>query len=130
MGTGKNGDPMNQRNSTHPLRYSASRTVRALCTALLSVAIVSPASAAANYISGHISAFTTTPNGVLIMIDGGLPTNCAGTPFGWMEISSPTPMAALVLGVWLRGDASTTVLTVFTAGIGGDGYCAVNQVSN
>jgi hypothetical protein len=36
-------------------------------------------------------------------------------------------MSAFVLGLWMRGDAAVTVVTVYTDGLV-DGYCRITQI--
>ena len=38
------------------------------------------------YLPGSITNITSTTEGLMIMLDTGVPTNCAGTPNGWMLI--------------------------------------------
>lgn len=42
--------------------------------------------AADHYLSGTVTNITSVPNGLMIMLDTGVPTNCTGTPYGWMLI--------------------------------------------
>ena len=82
-----------------------------------------------NYQVGHINRVSFVSTGVLIMLDSGTPANCAGTPYGWMIVSSSsTPMVAFVTGLWMRGDASQVGVTVYTTGIDPTGYCQVSQI--
>jgi hypothetical protein len=93
------------------------------------LSVAQSASAAENYQSGRITNVTFVATGVLIMLDSGLPTNCTGTPFGWMMIPSEAkPISAFVLGLWLRGDAASEPVTVYTTGRVGGGYCQVDQI--
>jgi hypothetical protein len=83
---------------------------------------------AATYVSGHISNVTFASDVVMIMVDAGLPDNCVGSGWGWMKISSEKKaMMAFVLGLWMRGDAAQTVVTVYTGGLV-DGLCRVDQI--
>jgi hypothetical protein len=80
------------------------------------------------YVSGRISNVTFADDYVMIMVDTGLPDNCAGSAWGWMKIPTTSkPMAAFVLGLWMRGDAASTVVTVYTDGLVG-AYCRVTQI--
>lgn len=82
-----------------------------------------------NYEVGHITRVSYTQAGVLIMMDGTLPTNCSGTTAGWMLINSSYPsMVAFTTGLWMRGDASSVSVTVYTAGIDSTTFCEVNQI--
>jgi hypothetical protein len=80
------------------------------------------------YTSGHISNVTFVDDYVMIMVDAGLPGNCAGTSWGWMKIPvASKAMAAFVVGLWMRGDAAQTTVTVYTDGLV-DGYCRITQI--
>lgn len=35
---------------------------------------------------------------------------------------------AFVLGLWMRGDAAQTSVTVYTSAINASGYCQANQI--
>jgi hypothetical protein len=97
-------------------------------TGSLCLLLGATASAAPNYIQGHITNVTFVHDAVMIMVDTGLPDNCAGTGWGWMKIPTTSkPMMALVTGLWLRGDAASTLVTVYTDGLV-DGYCRVTQI--
>lgn len=83
----------------------------------------------ASWQDGHISNITYGADFMLIMLDTGVPTNCAGTPSGWMKIPAQNkPMLAFVTGLWMRGDASQISVTVYTDGIGASGFCEINQI--
>ena len=91
-------------------------------------ALSAGASAEPNYLNGRISNVTFAGDEVLIMLDAGLPGNCAGTHYGWMRISPEyKSMTAFVIGLWMRGDASQTPVAVYTSGITGV-YCQVTQI--
>jgi hypothetical protein len=105
--------------------------------ALLSVAILAvlgavwpsaQAQTSTTYTSGHISNVTFADDYVMIMVDAGLPGNCAGTGWGWMKIPSTSKaMAAFVIGLWMRGDTAQTTVSVYTDGLV-DGYCRIVQI--
>ena len=79
--------------------------------------------------NAHIARVACVSTGVLIMIEGALPTNCAGTPCGWLMVgSSSTGMIAFITGLWMRGDASQMSVVVYAAGVDSMTYCQVNQV--
>lgn len=79
------------------------------------------------YQSGRITNVTFTDS-VLIMLDTGVPTNCTGTPWGWMKIPAENKaMIAFVTGLWLRGDSASVTVVVYTTGLS-DGWCIVNQI--
>jgi hypothetical protein len=95
----------------------------------IGIASVSSAHAADTYNSGYISNITFSGDEVLIMLSTGVPTNCTGTPYGWMRIPSALkPMIAFVIGLWMRGDMSSTSVTVYTNGLDGSGYCSIGQL--
>jgi hypothetical protein len=98
-----------------------------LCSAVLSGA---PAWAADSYLSGHITNITFAGADVYIALDAGLPTNCAGSPFGWMVIpASAKATQAFVIGLRLRSNLSDIPVTVYTDDReGGTGYCQINQL--
>jgi hypothetical protein len=84
---------------------------------------------AQTYQSGHITRVSYATNGVLIMLDAGPPTNCSGTPFGWMMMAPQyTAMISWVTGLWFQGTAASVQVTVYTTGIDGTGYCQINQI--
>jgi hypothetical protein len=86
----------------------------------------SNALAAAEYQSGRINNITTIAEGLMLTLDSGLPTNCTGTPYGWMLIPQANRvMVATVLALWLSGARDVTVyVNTYT----GSSYCIVNQV--
>ncbi|KJY73828.1 hypothetical protein [Vibrio nigripulchritudo] len=94
---------------------------------LLCLSSISAASfSAANYQSGKIKNLTATTSGIMIMMDAGLPDNCAGTPYGWMLIKQEhTAMTSVVLAAWASGNKSGTVYT--SGREGGVGYCLISQ---
>lgn len=107
------------------------RTTRRFLRALLCSAALAAAAAYADqtHLAGRISNMTLAGDSVLIMLDTGVPGNCAGTPYGWMRIPAVNkPMTAFVLGLWLRGDASAVPVTVYTSPPDSSGYCTVNQL--
>lgn len=104
-------------------------------TMLCLLASAAPAFSYQYYEVGHINAFDVTtatagsPDGVLIALDSGLPTNCSGTPFGWMWIpAGSSVITAYVMGLWLSGNASNVSVTVYTSGLSTDGFCQVTQI--
>src|SRR4051812_21920572 len=65
---------------------------------LLNFGVTSTAWAAATYQSGYISNVTLAGEDAFIMLNSGLPDNCAGTGSGWMRVSGLNkPMVAFVL---------------------------------
>ncbi|WP_054114255.1 hypothetical protein [Marinagarivorans algicola] len=76
--------------------------------------------------TGKITNLTATTHGILIKLNKGLPSNCEGTPFGWMLIRQEnTALISVVLATWISGQSTGTVYTSGTAN--STGYCIVNQ---
>lgn len=113
------------------LRMRLGKRAIACLTCILgsTMGAVDPAYAYDTYLTGHISRVAFAPAGVLIMLDSGTPTNCAGSAYGWMMIgSSGAPLVAFVTGLWMRGDASQVSLTVYTSSTDATGYCQITQI--
>jgi hypothetical protein len=65
------------------------------------------------------------------MMDVGAPNNCVGSPAGWIAVrASYKPLQAFLIGLWLRGDAASTQVTVYTMSMSqtGSGYCEAFQI--
>ena len=79
-----------------------------------------------HYQSGNISNLTAEPEGIMIMLDSGLPDNCKGSLYGWMQIKKEdTPISSVVLAAWASGKKAGTV---YTDGIpDNSAYCVINQ---
>ncbi|MBL8339728.1 MAG: hypothetical protein JNM97_23380 [Rhodoferax sp.] len=89
------------------------------------VALALPAVAAENYQSGTMVDITSGANGLLVRLDTGAPTNCAGTPYGWMLIrESNKTMLSVALLAWYAGNRQ---VTVYTSPIVPGNYCEINQ---
>jgi hypothetical protein len=83
---------------------------------------------ASNYVTGQISNVTFIGDAALIMVDTGLPTNCTGTSWGWMRVPPENKsMTAFVIGLWMRGDAASVQVSVYTDGLA-SGYCRITQI--
>jgi hypothetical protein len=96
---------------------------------LLIAAVLAFSTVNADSQTGHITRVSYITSGVLIMLDVGPPTNCSGTPYGWMMIAAPyTAMISFVSGLWFRGDAAAKQLAVYTSGIDGTGFCQISQI--
>ena len=109
--------------TTTPASHSRSFLLFTLLCALSTTASAQP-----TYISGHISDVTFVWDAVLIRVDAGIPDNCVGTSYGWMKIPVENKsMNALVLGLWMRGDAQQVMVTVYTDGLL-SGYCRITQI--
>ena len=94
---------------------------------LVSLLLVTQVSfAAESYQSGMINNITSVGSGLMIMMDTGLPTNCEGSPYGWLLIEQKnTTIISVVLTAWASKNTSGTVYT--SGRPGGTGYCLVNQ---
>jgi hypothetical protein len=103
---------------------------KSFATVLLTVtSLLSSVSAVAQSTNGHITAITSSVNGLMIMTDGPLPSNCTGTPFNWLLIPEGNrTMVALTMGVFLTSGFNGELLSVYTSGIGTGGFCIVSQV--
>jgi hypothetical protein len=110
-----------------PNPHCAARRVACLAVAVLAAVVPgSPAQAAETYLAGTISNITTGPTGMRIMLDTGLPTNCTGTPYGWMLIrQEDKAMVAAALAMWFSGQRN---VVVYTSAYTGNGYCTINQL--
>ena len=123
--------PKPTRANTKPAHQGSWARYRRSATALAAVAtlISLPAHAFDNYESGHITRVSYLGDFMIITVDTGVPTNCTGTPFGWMAIPvANKAMQAFVTGLWMRGDALDKSFTFYTAGIGSTGYCEIGQL--
>jgi uncharacterized membrane protein YphA (DoxX/SURF4 family) len=82
--------------------------------------------AADTYQSGRINNITTTTQGLMLMLDTGMPTQCAGSPYGWMLIPEANKtMVATALALWLSGVRD---VTVYVNAYSGSGFCVINQL--
>lgn len=74
-----------------------------------------------------ITNITTTPEGVLLILDAGPPTNCTGTPYNWMLVpEANNTMVAAVFMMWMSGRRRVTVYSAST--YTGNGFCKIDQV--
>lgn len=107
------------------LHRSFNPAVGGLVLALACWAVPGPAPAAETYHSGALNNITSTASGLMVMLDTGLPDNCAGTPYGWMLIPELNKtMIATALLMWATGSRLVTIYTTPNPG----GYCIVNQL--
>ena len=61
----------------------------------------------------------------MIRLDAGVPTNCTGTPYGWMLIREGNKtMVAAALMAWHTGNRG---VTVYTDAITPGNFCHINQ---
>ncbi|WP_157598284.1 MULTISPECIES: hypothetical protein [unclassified Rhizobacter] len=106
-----------------PITRSSPR-LKAILSLVLATSTIG-AHAAEGYVTGSVTNLTSTPAGLLIMVDAGQPTNCTGAPGGWMLIRAEhKTMVATTLMMFALGKKGATV---YTSGTGGSGYCEVNQ---
>lgn len=107
------------KRSTH-----SSSALKALLSLALATAVLG-AHAAEGYVTGTVTNLTSTPAGLLIMVDAGQPTNCAGAPGGWMLIRTEhKTMVATTLMMFAMGKKGATV---YASGTGASGYCEISQ---
>jgi hypothetical protein len=110
------------------LAWSRNLWATLIATAMTGLLQTAVAQTAPSHVSGHISNVTFVDDYVMIMVDAGLPGNCVGTSWGWMKIPlASKAMAAFAVGLWMRGDAASTAVTVYTDGLV-DGYCRITQI--
>jgi hypothetical protein len=99
--------------------------------AAVAVALLSQGASAQvgpTYVSGRISNITFTSGSVMFMLDTGLPANCVGSAYGWMTVPMDyKPIVTILTGIWLRGDADSTVVTAYADGLV-NGYCRISQL--
>lgn len=105
--------------------------LRTFMTAAIIVASCSTNAAAQttppDYIYGTVTGITGTKDGLMINMNGSVPTNCAGSAFGWMLIKHDhSEMVSLVLSYML---SNRKKFTVYTDTISPGSFCVVNQVS-
>jgi hypothetical protein len=76
------------------------------------------------HLSGRISNVTSASDGLFIMLETGVPTNCTGVGFGWMKIPEANKsMIAVALMVWQNKSGAV----VYTNALSG-GQCVINQL--
>lgn len=93
---------------------------------LISLGILTFINAGVNYQHGNIKNLTAVTDGIMIMLDSGLPDNCLGTPYGWMLVKEEhQAITAVILSAWASGNK---LGTVYTSGReNGKGYCLIDQ---
>ena len=111
------------------IRHARCRVSR-LATRVLAVSALMasvPAHADAT-LTGYITRVSYAQDAVLIMLSSGVPSNCTGVSYNWLTIPAQNKaMQAFVTGLWMRGDAASKPLAVYTSGISA-GSCLVNQI--
>jgi hypothetical protein len=109
------------------MKVSTHKILRVVAVFAALATLSATASAGPNYVSGHISNVVFNGDDVLIMVNAGLPDECAGAS-AWMRVPPEyKAMNAFVLGLWMRGDAAQVSVMVYTAGVVG-GYCRITQI--
>lgn len=80
---------------------AAGKLFRGVCAGFATMILSStPASAAANYQTGHIADTTFLGEAVMVRLDSGQPDNCAGTAWGWIKVPVANKgMSAFVIGL-------------------------------
>jgi hypothetical protein len=107
--------------------HRASSTSRRVSLALIAAlgAMTLTTHAADTYLSGTMTNITSGTPGLMLMLDTGVPTNCAGSPYGWMLIPEANKtMIATALMAWHSGNR---VVTVYTNAAPSGSLCIVNQ---
>lgn len=81
----------------------------------------------AGYVVGRMTNITSTPSGLMVMMDAGPPTNCGTSAlYGWMLVpQNSQAITALLLSYWLAGRRD---VTIYTEANSGTGYCVVGQL--
>ncbi len=78
-----------------------------------------------NWNSGNVTNYTAIQGGILIMLDTGVPDNCAGTPYGWMIVAEEDK--ALTAMVLMKINQENMGATVYSGGTFYRGICRVIQ---
>ena len=80
-------------------------------------------------LTGYITRVSYAQDVILIMLSSGVPSNCTGVSYNWLTIPAQNKaMQAFVTGLWMRGDAASKPLAVYTSGLDSAGSCLVNQI--
>ena len=117
---------MSQRGLTSIAPFCKPGRLASIILAFALLSIAPPTRAADVYLGGTMTNITSTASGLMIMLDTGLPTNCAGSPYGWMLIrESNKTMIAVALMAWHTGNRN---ITVYTDNSVAGSYCTINQV--
>lgn len=98
-----------------------------IAAALLCACLLPRAHAAEQWLAGNIVNVTSSSQGLMILLDTGIPDNCQGTPYNWMLIKqADKTMVAVAIALWIAGKPAVTVYTIPPAGPGS--FCTVNQL--
>jgi hypothetical protein len=93
--------------------------------ALIILAVTVPAFGGPNYIIGNLSNYSAVQAGLLIMVDNGIPDNCAGTPYNWMIIANEDK--AMLAMAFMRINQDELGVVVYSNGVFYNGFCRVIQ---
>ncbi|MFM8899895.1 MAG: hypothetical protein ACKOF9_08100, partial [Burkholderiales bacterium] len=95
------------------VRWQLGSRIQVKGFAILGLVTASMSSNAADSsLLGNLIDTTSTPAGLLVRLDAGIPTNCTGTPYGWMLIKAENKtMIAVVLTMFAMGKKGATVYT-------------------
>jgi len=94
-----------------------------------SVLIASVPARADATLTGYITRVSYAQDVILIMLSSGVPSNFTGVSYGWLTIPAQNKaMQPFVTGLWMRGDAASKPLAVYTSGLDSAGSCLVNQI--
>ena len=94
--------------------------------ALIILSVTAPAFAGPNYVYGNLNGYSTVPGGLLIMVDTGIPDNCAGTPYGWMIIAEEDK--AMLSVALMRINQDLMGVGIYSAGVFYQGFCRAIQL--
>jgi hypothetical protein len=72
-----------------------------------------------------ITHMSSTPEGLLIMINKPVPDNCIGTAYGWLLI--PQNDTAMISAAFFAFEREKTI-SIYTSGIGRSGFGEINQL--
>jgi len=83
-----------------------------------------PSKAAAHWLRGDIVDITSIPEGLLVKLDTGVPTNCSGVANGWMLIAEENrTMLATALSFYISGGRTADIYVSPLS----NGRCPVTQ---
>jgi hypothetical protein len=95
--------------------------------ALMILSVSVPTFAGPDSVYGDITSYTTVPQGLVILIDGGvLPDNCASAPTKWMIISQEDK--AILAVALMKISQDRMGVGVYSDGSLLGGICRVNQL--
>ncbi|MBF0298633.1 MAG: hypothetical protein HQK51_07935 [Oligoflexia bacterium] len=77
------------------------------------------------HLGGKVNRITSVENGLLVMLDSGVPTKCQGTPYGWILI--PETNKTMVTLAILANQLNLKYVVIYTKGLV-NGVCTATQV--